>query len=90
MVHDVRVPIVDVGASRNRACATYPTVAMGKLRLLLLGHHNSDRTVVVGHLPIATEGYGLLLQRHIVVVFIAQEEGSLSRKSKCKVVSMFF
>jgi hypothetical protein len=42
-VRDVRVSIVDVGASSNRVCAT-----------CLLGHHSSDRTAAVGHLPVVT------------------------------------
>jgi hypothetical protein len=67
-VHDVRVPVADVGASSNHACATCPTVATGETRLLLLWHHNSDGTTAVGHLPVTTEGYGPLIQRHIVVV----------------------
>jgi hypothetical protein len=68
-VHDVRAPIADVGASSNRACATCYTVAMSKMRPLLLGHHSSDGIAEAGHLPIAIEGYRLLLQRHIIVVF---------------------
>jgi hypothetical protein len=67
-VHDVRGPVADVGASSNRVCATCPIVATGEVRPLLLGHHSSDGTVAVGRLPIATEGYGPLLQRCIVVV----------------------
>jgi hypothetical protein len=67
-VCDVRVPITDVGASSNRTCATCPTVAMGEVRPLLLGHHSSDGTAAAGHLPVATKGYGPLLQRRIVVV----------------------
>jgi hypothetical protein len=65
------VLIADVNASSNRACATCPIVATGESRPLLLGHHSTDGIVVVGHLPVATEGYGPLLQRHIVVVWIA-------------------
>jgi hypothetical protein len=68
MVRDVRVSIADVGASSNRTCATCPTVATGEARLLLLGHHSSDGIVAAGRLSIATEGYGPLLQRRIVVV----------------------
>jgi hypothetical protein len=48
-------------------------VAMGKARPLLLGHRNSDGTAAAGHLPIATEGYGPLLQRRIVVVVLLRE-----------------
>jgi hypothetical protein len=59
MVRDVRVPIAEVGASSNRACATCPTVVMGEARPLLLGHHSSDETAAVGYLPVATEDYGL-------------------------------
>jgi hypothetical protein len=70
-VHDVGVLIANVGASSNRTCATCPTVAMGEVRPLLLGHHSSDGTAMVGHLPVATECYGPLLQRRIVVVFIS-------------------
>jgi hypothetical protein len=68
MIRDVRLPVIDVGARSNRACATCPTVAMGEAHPLLLGHHSSDRTAAVGHLPIAIEGYKPLLQRYIVVV----------------------
>jgi hypothetical protein len=71
-VRDVKVPITDVGASSNRACAMYPTVAMGAAHALLLRHHSSDGIAMVGHLPIATEGYGQLLQRRIVVVPVAR------------------
>jgi hypothetical protein len=67
-VHDVSVPITNVGASNNCACATCSTVAMGEAHPLLLGHNNSDGTAVAGHLPIATEGCRSLQQRHIVVV----------------------
>jgi hypothetical protein len=45
-----------------------PTVAMGEVRSLLLEHHSSDGTVAAGHLPVAIEGYGPLVHRHIVVV----------------------
>jgi hypothetical protein len=69
MVHDVRVPVVDVGTRSNHVCATCPTVATGEARLLLLGHHSSDGIAAAGHLPIATEDYGPLLQRRIVVVY---------------------
>jgi hypothetical protein len=68
MVRDKRVLVAYVDASSNRACAMFPTVATGKERPLLLGHHSSNGTVVVGHLPVATEGYRPLLHRHIVVV----------------------
>jgi hypothetical protein len=67
-VCDVRVPITDVGASSNHSCAMCPTVAMGKACPLLLGHHSSDRTAAVDRLPIVSEDYEPLLQRHIVVV----------------------
>jgi hypothetical protein len=30
--------------------------------------HSSDEIVVVGRLPVSTEGYGPLVQRHIIVV----------------------
>jgi hypothetical protein len=63
-----RVPIAIVGASNNHTCATCPTVAMGETRSLLLEHHSSDGIAVVGHLPIATEGYESLVRRRIVVV----------------------
>jgi hypothetical protein len=43
-------------------------VATGKARPSLLGHHSSDEIVVVGYLPIATDGCGPLVQRRIVVV----------------------
>jgi hypothetical protein len=66
-VRDVRVPVADVSASSNRACATCSIVVMGKARPLLLGHHSSDGTVAASRLPFATEGYGPLLQRRIVV-----------------------
>jgi hypothetical protein len=49
--------IATIGASSNRVCATCPTVATGEALPSLLGHHNSDRTAAVGHLPIATEGF---------------------------------
>jgi hypothetical protein len=42
-----------VGTSSNRARATCPTVAMNE---------------AVDRLPVATEGYGPSVQRHIVVV----------------------
>jgi hypothetical protein len=61
MVRDVRVPIADVGASSNHACATCPTVETGEARSLLLGRHSSDGTTAMSRLPIATEGYGPLL-----------------------------
>jgi hypothetical protein len=41
---------------------------MGKARPLLLGHHSSDRTTLMSHLTIGTEGYEPLIQKHIVVV----------------------
>jgi hypothetical protein len=56
-VCDVRVPVANVGASSNRAYATCPIVAIGEARLLLLGHHSSDRTAATGRLPVATEAY---------------------------------
>jgi hypothetical protein len=65
---DVRVPVAGVGASSNHACATCHIVAMGEARLSLLGHHSSDGTAAAGHLPVATESYGLLLRRNILVV----------------------
>jgi hypothetical protein len=68
MVRDVRVSIADVSASSNHACATCPTVETGEARSLLLGRHSSDGTTAMGRLPVATEGYGPLLQRCIVVV----------------------
>jgi hypothetical protein len=68
MVRDVRMPVADVGASSNRACATCPTVETDEVRPLLLGYHISDGTAAVGRLPVATKGYGPLLQRHIVVL----------------------
>jgi hypothetical protein len=70
---DVRRTVTVVDTSSIRVCATYPTVAMGKVRLSLslLGHHSSNRTVIVGHLTVATEGYRPLVQRCIVVVYIA-------------------
>jgi hypothetical protein len=68
MVRDVRVPIADVGASSNHACAMCPTVETGETRSLLLGRHSSDGTTAMGHLPVGIEGYGPLLQRCIVVV----------------------
>jgi hypothetical protein len=68
IVCDVRVPVANVGASSNHAYATCPIVATGEARLLLLGHHSSDRTAVAGRLPVATEGYRPLLQRRIVLV----------------------
>jgi hypothetical protein len=67
-VRDVRVPVADVGASSNRTCGTCPAVATGEARPLVLEHHCIDRAAVAGHLPIATEGYGLLLQRRIILV----------------------
>jgi hypothetical protein len=66
----VRVPIANVGASSNHVCATCPTIVMGEARSFLLGHHSSDETIAAGHLPIAIECYGPLLQRHIVVVIV--------------------
>jgi hypothetical protein len=45
-----------------------PTVAMGEVRPLLLGHHSSDRTAAADRLPVTTEGYRPLLQRRIGVV----------------------
>jgi hypothetical protein len=68
MVHDVRVSVADVGARSNQVCATCPIVAMDEVRPLLLGHHISDGIAATSHLPVAKEGYGLLLQRLIVVV----------------------
>jgi hypothetical protein len=35
------------------------------------GHHSSDGIAVAGYLPIATEGYGPLLQRCTVVVDVS-------------------
>jgi hypothetical protein len=67
-VRDVRVPVADVDASSNCACATCPTVATGEARPLVLGHHSSDRTAASDCLPVATEGYGQLLQRRIIVI----------------------
>jgi hypothetical protein len=57
-----------VGASSNHVCAMCPTVEMGEARPFLLGYHSRDRTTVVSHLPVATEGYRLLVYRHIVLV----------------------
>jgi hypothetical protein len=62
------VPINDVGASSNRACTMCPTVEMGEVCPLLLGHHSSDGTAAAGHFPVAIEGYGPFLQRRIIVV----------------------
>jgi hypothetical protein len=75
-----------MGASSNRACAMCPTVAMGEARPLLLGHHSSDETAAVDHLPVATEGYGPFLQRRIVVV--VSKEGSETDRHyiSCEVV----
>jgi hypothetical protein len=70
-VRDVRVSIADVGANSNRTCATCPTVVTGEIRPLLLRHYNSDGTTATDLLPVTTEGYGSLLQRHIVVVYCA-------------------
>jgi hypothetical protein len=57
-----------VDANNNRACATCPIVSMGKPRPSLLGHHSTDGIAAVGCLPVATEGYGPLVHRRIVVV----------------------
>jgi hypothetical protein len=57
MVCDVGVPVTDVDASNNRVCATCPAVTMDEVRLLLLGHHSSDGTAAVCHLPVATKAY---------------------------------
>jgi hypothetical protein len=62
------VSITVVGASSNRASATYPTVAMDEACPLLLEHHSSDGTAAAGRLSVATEGYEPLVQRCIVVV----------------------
>jgi hypothetical protein len=50
--------------------SAYPLV----LAMSLLCHHSSDRIVAVGHSPIATEVYGPLVQRHIVVGLLALQE----------------
>jgi hypothetical protein len=73
-VHNVRVPVTDVGASSNRACATCPTVATDEARLLLLGHHRGDGTTAASHLPVATEGYRSLIQWRIVVVGVGLKQ----------------
>jgi hypothetical protein len=44
---------------------------MSKADPSLLGYHSSNGTAAVGRLPISTEGYGPLVQRHIVVVLAA-------------------
>jgi hypothetical protein len=75
-----------VGASSNRACATCVATANGLPMLSrrycgvpvetgeahpsLLEHRSSDGIVAAGRLPIATEGYGSLIQRRIVVVVV--------------------
>jgi hypothetical protein len=51
-----------------------PIVAMGAMRPSLLVHNNSDRTIVVGHLPIATECYGPLAHKHIIVLEARKED----------------
>jgi hypothetical protein len=61
IVRGVRVPVTDVIASSNHACATCPTIAMGEVHPLLLGHHSSDGIAAAGRLPVATEGYRPLL-----------------------------
>jgi hypothetical protein len=48
--------------------AMCPTVAVGEACLLLLEHHSSDETTATGLLPVATESYRPLIQRHIVIV----------------------
>jgi hypothetical protein len=62
------VCIAAVGVSRNRVYAMCPTVAVGEACLLLLEHHSSDGTTATGLLPVATESYRPLIQRHIVIV----------------------
>jgi hypothetical protein len=57
-----------VAAINSRACVTCLTVAMSEARLSLLGHHSSDGIEAVGHLPVAIESYGPLVQMRIVVV----------------------
>jgi hypothetical protein len=65
-VHNVRVPVVDVGTSSNHACASCLKVVTGEVRSLLLGQHNSNAIVAVGRLPIAIEGYRPLLHRGVL------------------------
>jgi hypothetical protein len=59
-----------MSASSNCACTSCPTVATGKARPSLLGHHSSDGTAAMGQFLIAIEGYGPLVQRRIVVVYV--------------------
>jgi hypothetical protein len=62
------VAVAAVGASSNRVCGMCPTVATGEAHPLLLEHHSSDGTAAADRLHVDTEGYGPLVQRHIVVV----------------------
>jgi hypothetical protein len=66
------VPIAAVSASSNRACVTCPTVVTGETCSFLLERHSSDGTSVAGYLLVATEDYGMLVQRRIVVVISLQ------------------
>jgi hypothetical protein len=47
-----------------------PPVATDEACPLLLEHHSSDGTAAAGRLTVATEGYGPLVQRRIVVVSV--------------------
>jgi uncharacterized protein (DUF2126 family) len=67
-----------MGASSNHACATCPTVATGEARPSLLGHHSSDRIATTSCLPVVIEGYGLLVQRRIVVVRVTLSKSPIS------------
>jgi hypothetical protein len=40
----------------------------GRSTSVAMGHHSSDRTAAVSHLPVGTEGYEPLVQRRIVAV----------------------
>jgi hypothetical protein len=57
------VPVADVKASSNRACATCLTITMGEVHPLLLGHFSSVGTAATCCLSVATENYIPLLWR---------------------------
>jgi hypothetical protein len=68
MVRDVRVLIADVGAGRNRTCAMCPIVTTDEARPLLLGHHSSNGTAPMNHLPLLHRVTNCCYRDNIVIV----------------------
>jgi hypothetical protein len=79
MVRDVRVLIADVGAGRNRTCAMCPIVTTDEACPLLLGHHSSNGTAPMSHLPLLHRVTNCCYRDNIVIVGDTQAHGGTVR-----------